>query len=76
MKLNDISIRTKIVSGFVFVAMLVVLTGTMGYRTMVGNMRSAAMVDAAMEMKLSVRSSMQILMEVLVAGDKRELEDA
>lgn len=76
MKLNDISIRTKIIGGFVFVSMLVVITGITGYRAMMGNMRSAAMVDAAMEMKLAVRSSMQILMEVLEAGNNSELEDA
>lgn len=76
MKVNDISIRTKIVSGFVFVALLVILTGISGYRTMLGNMGSAATVDAAMEMKLSVRSSMQLLMEVLVAADSSELMSA
>lgn len=76
MKVNDLSIRIKIISGFVMVALLVILTGITGYRALVGSMRAAAMVDAAMEMKLSVRSSMQLLMEVLVAGESSELESA
>ena len=74
MKMNDLSIRVKIISGFVFVALLVLLTGITGYRTMMGNMRAAAMVDAAMEMKLSVRSSMQLLMELFVAEESDELK--
>ncbi|MBU0961949.1 MAG: methyl-accepting chemotaxis protein, partial [Proteobacteria bacterium] len=74
MKLNDMSIRTKILGGFVFVALLVVLTGVGGYRAMMENLKSASMVDAAMEMKLSVRSSMQILMELLVSENSSELE--
>jgi len=71
MKLNDISIKIKLIVAFSLVAVLVGLVGLNGYFSTIMLKKSATVVDASMAMKLAVRGDMQMIMELL-ASEKTE----
>jgi methyl-accepting chemotaxis protein len=75
MKFNDISIRNKLTIAFFTVATLVVLIGWTGHLATVEIKKTATVVDAAMEMKLAVRSDMQMIMELLASEDISKLDE-
>jgi len=79
--LKDMSLGKKLVGGFLFVSVitLVVVTtgilGLSGVRTKFNAvLESTPLIDAAMEMKISVARDMQMIMELLAAGSREELE--
>ncbi|WP_143814658.1 methyl-accepting chemotaxis protein [Magnetofaba australis] len=80
--LANLSLRALLLSGFLAVALLLALLGLESVngvnqvdRSVDKVTRAAPMIDAAMEMKLSVRHDMQLIMELLAAGDKQELAE-
>ncbi|WP_051677188.1 methyl-accepting chemotaxis protein [Maridesulfovibrio frigidus] len=75
MKLGDVRIGTKILSGFGIIVLLFLVTGIC-IKYYQGHMVAASsIVDASMEMKISVRTDMQMLMEMLSAEDKDGVAD-
>ncbi|MBF0288918.1 MAG: MCP four helix bundle domain-containing protein [SAR324 cluster bacterium] len=74
---------TKLIGGFLLVTAILLIVGTLGYRS-ISDMESktqsiieaSPLVDAAMEMKLAVRFDMQLIMELLAAGNPEELNEA
>ena len=75
MKFNDISIKTRLMSAFTIVSIIVGLIGVSGYISTIKIKKAGTNIDAAMEMKLSVRGDMQIVMEMLAAEDMKGLDD-
>jgi methyl-accepting chemotaxis protein len=75
MRLADVPIGTKIVGGFLIVVVIFLITG--GYVKVAQDdmVASSHIVDAALELKYTVRSDMQMVMEFLDAPDKDVLED-
>jgi methyl-accepting chemotaxis protein len=83
MFLDNIKIGTKLMGGFLLVTSILVIVGSIGYRSVsemgaktTDILETTPLIDAAMEMKLSVRSDMQMIMELLAASDENELNDA
>lgn len=76
MNLKDLSIRTKILSGFALVTVLVLITGYTGYRGANSIARTTTSINAAMDMKLAVAGNLQMIMEMLAAEDLADLETA
>ncbi len=80
--MENMKLGTKLIGGFLLVTAILVVVGVLGYRS-ISSMESrtrdiieaAPLVDAAMEMKLAVRADMQIIMELLEAGNQEELND-
>lgn len=69
MRLSDIRIGYRVVGSFAIIVLLFLATGVL-VKSFKGKMVAAtSIVDASMEMKLSVRTDMQMLMELLSAGD-------
>lgn len=75
MKFNDISIKTKLMATFTFLSIIVGLIGLNGYLSTIKIKKAATNMDAAMEMKMSVRGDMQILMEMMVAENISGLDE-
>ncbi|MDC0336009.1 methyl-accepting chemotaxis protein [Pseudodesulfovibrio sp.] len=75
MKLADIRVGAKIISGFGIIVLLFLATGILVKVFQDDMMASASVVDASMEMKIAVRSDMLALMDMLEAGDEKELAD-
>lgn len=83
MILGNIKIGTRLIGGFLLITAVLVIVGMLGYRS-IAEMNTktteilevAPLVDSAMEMKISVSSDMQIIMELLAAGDQDELKTA
>lgn len=69
----DIGIGAKILGSFALVIILFLGTGAFVKSSQDSMTRAASLVDAAMEMKIAVRSDMQMIMEMLSAGDADEL---
>lgn len=67
MKLANVPIGTKIMGSFGVIVLLFVLTGGYVKLCQDGMIDAASLVDASMEMKLSVKSDMQLIMELLEA---------
>ncbi len=74
MKLNDISIKIKIITAFCFIALLAGFIGLNGYWSTNLLRESATVGASAMEMELAVRGDMQMVKELLVSEDTRQLE--
>jgi methyl-accepting chemotaxis protein len=79
--LNKISLKTKLISGFLFVAMMVLVVGAIGWIGLNGIneknatvARTSPLVDAAMEMKISVSQDMVGIMEILAEEDEQSLQ--
>ena len=73
MKMADVRIGAKIIGGFGVIVLLFLITGVFVKICQDSMIASASIVDASMEMKISVRSDMQMLMEFLDAGNKEDL---
>ena len=78
---NNLRLGTKLIMGFLGVALVVLFVGLLGYRSissldsnMVDVVEAAPLVDAAMEMKLSVATDMQMIMEILDSADKADVD--
>ena len=81
LNIQDWKIGSKLYAGFLLVTLVLIIVGGLGYRS-VGNMgaktteilHSSPLMDSAMEMKISVARDMQMIMELLAAGDQGELD--
>jgi methyl-accepting chemotaxis protein len=80
--LKDLSLRKKMISGFLLVSVItiiVVVAGITGLKSIRTNfndvIQTAPLIDAAMEMKISVARDMQMIMELLAARSKADLDD-
>ncbi len=75
MGFKNLKIGTKIIAGFLLVTAIFALVGLVVIRSITEMKEAAPLVDAAMEMKLAVRSDMQMIMELLAAEDKPVLDE-
>lgn len=76
MRISDVSVRMKILAGFILVVALFMIAGTIIYSKQNQMVASSSVVDAAMEMKMAVRTDMQMVMEMLAAADRNDLASA
>lgn len=76
MQLKNLSIKTKILSSFTLILLIIVGVGWAGYSATVKIGKASTIVDAAMEIKLAVRTDMQMLMELLAADELETLNSA
>ena len=82
LNIRDWKIGSKLYAGFLLITLVLMVVGGLGYRN-VGNMstktteilHSSPWMDSAMEMKISVARDMQMIMELLAAGDQGELDE-
>jgi len=79
--LKDLSLAKKQMGGFLLVSaitIIVALTGILGLKMVQRDfqsvMETAPLIDAAMEMKYAVARDMQMIMELLAAGSKADLD--
>lgn len=79
---KNIKLSTKQIGGFLVISLILVVVGLVGYSSInqieakLGTLvKSSPLIDAAMEMKLAVRTDMQLIMEMLAATDKEGLDD-
>ncbi len=71
----------KLIGAFIIIIIITAIVGYEGYRGLnkVGEgfqqvVDASSVVNAAMDMKLAVTADMQMIMEILAAGDKEELD--
>jgi methyl-accepting chemotaxis protein len=76
-----LKLSTKIISGFVGISLIILIVGLLGYQGLnkialkqKDLVESVPLIDAAMEMKIAVISDMLMLMDMLSAQEKDELE--
>ncbi len=79
--LKNLSLRKKLMGGFLMVStitIIVVVTGISGLKMIRTNfdtvLESAPLIDAAMEMKISVARDMQMIMELLASESRIDLD--
>jgi methyl-accepting chemotaxis protein len=80
--IDDLKVGVKLIGGFLIVTAILVVVGMLGYSN-INSMndktttiiKTTSLVDAAMEMKISVRSDMQMIMEILAAEDQKSLDE-
>ncbi|MGL1861342.1 MAG: methyl-accepting chemotaxis protein [Pseudodesulfovibrio sp.] len=75
MRLSDIRVGAKIVGGFGIIVLLFLATGLFVKSSKDSMVAASSVVDAAMEMKIAVRSDMQMLMEMLAADNDGDLKE-
>ncbi len=75
MKLSDIRIGTKVMACFGLIVFLFLATGLLVKAFQSDMVGASGVVDASMEMKIAVRSDMQMLMEMLGAENEGDLSD-
>ena len=80
---RNLKIGNKLLSGFIAVIVVLVIIGSMGVINLItmnqkvqDMIEGAPLIDAAMEMKLSVAQDMQIIMELLASENINELDEA
>lgn len=78
---KNLSVGKKLLSGFMITSMitvLVVITGLVGISRIKSNFKTALetspLIDAAMEMKISVARDMQMIMELLASENRTDLD--
>lgn len=76
MRVADLKVGVKIVSGFVAIVLLFMVSGFYMYMEQQKMIVSSSIADASMEMKMAVRTDMQLLMDMLGAADEKELASA
>lgn len=76
MRSNDVSVGVKILGAFGAIVLLFLATGLFVKLAQDAFVAASSVADASMEMKYSVRSDMHMTMEMVVAGDSAELNDA
>ena len=79
---KDLKIGNKLISGFISVIVILIVIGSIGILNLVtinnkvqDMIEGAPLIDAAMEMKLSVAQDMQMIMELLASENTKELEE-
>ena len=79
--IKNLKIGVKQLIGFTTVILLLIVVGAVGYggintinKNLYEIVTTAPLVDAAMEMKMSVARDMQMIMEMLAAQDKAKLD--
>ena len=77
---NAIKLGTKLYGGFLSIALILLLLGLLGYRSvqqLEGSVtlitEEAPLVDAALKMKIAVARDMQVLMEMMASTEGEEL---
>ncbi len=78
---ENMGLGQKLISGFIGVAMMVLIVGVVGYRS-ASNMEvettnileASPLTDAAMEMKLAVQTDIGLIMEFLATTDAKALD--
>ncbi len=80
--LKNLNLKKKLMGGFLLVSIITIIvavTGISGLEVIKSNFRtvleSSPLIDAAMEMKFSVARDMQMIMEILSARSKGDLEE-
>ncbi len=80
MNIQDWKIGTKLITAFLMVAAILFIVGMVGYVNISemeektdGIVKSSPLIDAAMEMKMSVQKDMQLIMELLAAENDQDL---
>jgi methyl-accepting chemotaxis protein len=74
MRFADLKIGAKIISGYLGVCGIILLTGLIGRQGMDNQQKSASIVNASQQMILQVRTDMEMLMEMVGAAAPQELE--
>ncbi len=82
MNIGNWKIGTKLTSAFLLISAILVLVGGLGYRNIVTIqnatdhiVKAAPFSEAALEMKLSVATDMQMIMELLAAENSQDLQE-
>ncbi len=82
LNIGDWKIGTKLIGAFLVVSAILVVVGGLAYRNMQEMglktqdiLRASPLVDAAMEMKISVARDLQMVMELLAAPDAKALNE-
>ncbi len=75
MGLRNLKIGVKIIAGFLLVTVVFAVVAVVVIQSITRMKEAAPLVDAAMEMKLAVRSDMQMIMELLAAEDQTALDE-
>ncbi|MBF0289737.1 MAG: MCP four helix bundle domain-containing protein, partial [SAR324 cluster bacterium] len=80
--MENVKIGTKLISSFLLVAAILVVVGVVGYRGLVDMtqkteeiLAAVPLADSSMKMQLAVRSDMQMIMELLEAGNLEEVDE-
>jgi CHASE3 domain sensor protein len=83
MNIKDWKIGRKLSGGFGLVTLILIIVGGLAYWNIhkidaktTEITHSSPLMDAAMEMKIAVARDMQMIMEVMAAGDQEELDGA
>ena len=79
---KNLKVLQKLLAGFIFVSGITLMISIVGYGgiDMLGAefqhvLKTAPLVDAAMEMKMNVARDMQMIMELLASENQNEMED-
>ncbi|MBF0195042.1 MAG: MCP four helix bundle domain-containing protein [Magnetococcales bacterium] len=82
LNIDNIKVGSKLIGGFLIVTTILVVGGALGYLNISKMsdktndiLHAAPLVASAKEMKLAVRSDMQMIMEMLASEDKKGLEE-
>jgi len=82
MNIKDWKIGKKLYGGFGLVTLILIIVGVLAYWNIhkidaktTEITHSSPLMDAAMEMKIAVARDMQMIMELLAAGDQQELDE-
>ena len=82
MSFKNFKISTRLISGFLFVSLILTIIGGIGFWGLVSMndevekiKQTTPLIDAAMEMKLAIRTDTQVIMEILNANTLNELEE-
>ncbi len=74
MSLKNIKIGKKLISAFIMVTLLFVVIAVLSHEKTVEITETSTLTDAAMEMKIAVARDMQMIMELLAAGNQEDLD--
>ncbi len=79
---KNMKLGTKLISGFIVVSSVIIVVGIIQFfflKKLTNEARemteASTLIDAAMEMKISVTKTQQLIMELLAAQDANELEE-
>ena len=79
---KDLKVLHKLLAGFIFVSAITLIISIVGYVGISKQgaefqqvVKTAPLVDAAMEMKINVARDMQMIMELLASEAKKDLDD-
>lgn len=79
---KNMKLSTKLITSFLSIAFILLIVGLVGYKSVVNInskvdkfIKTSPLIDAAMEMKISVARDMQMVMELLAVTNKEELDE-